>query len=206
MHAYSQPTHCPFAGERYCYQQLLLKTPFRDSMPRYYISSTNGSGTLREECERRRIIPTEANGGLAARVATDAAARYFPCETITAMLVRLDEHEKAMTSSTPADDTLERTAARLDVDEDDVVRLTAAIEKARQPVQKTEAPIIELRWEQTDAGGDVQVAYWVEKQATEAVAGTAEVEAKSAMPATEWPLRQGKYAAFQQLRHGPCGL
>ena len=92
-HALPIVAHPSLIGDRYFYQQLLLKVPFRTSSPSDFISDTNISGTLREECSLRGIIPSEADGGLAALVQEDAKKRLFTQEQIDTFLKLLHQQE-----------------------------------------------------------------------------------------------------------------
>ena len=50
-------------GALYYYQQLILRTPFRDSTPSALIRcwTANASGSMREECIRRGLIHADAD-------------------------------------------------------------------------------------------------------------------------------------------------
>ena len=78
-------------GALYFYQRLLLRTPWRDSLPESFIKSytTNPLGSLRRECELRGVLGT-GEDGLREAVTGDAARRCFSPESVEAMLAQED--------------------------------------------------------------------------------------------------------------------
>ena len=112
------PPAAPVTGERFWYQQLMLKSPFRDSSPSSFISDTNESGTLREECRLRGILPRDLvvrggggnvirQSGISQLIRDDAEARLFTQESIDGMLERLAQHEARLTCTLHAEAQLQ---------------------------------------------------------------------------------------------------
>ena len=110
-------------GDEYFYQQLLLKMPFRASAPSDFMSPENTAGTLRDECVLRGIIPSEANGGIAALIEADAKIRLFTPEQIESFIEHNKLHEEVMAGKILTDDAEARVAADLNMDAEDVQRL-----------------------------------------------------------------------------------
>ena len=152
-------------GDDYYYQQLVLKVPFRTAAPTDFMSPENAAGTLRQECLHRGIIPSEADGGLAAVIRSDAEKRLFTPEQIDAMLEQVKQHEEIMAGKILTDETQARVAKDLDLDADDVQRLHDDIEACKCAEPACEPPDIRMETHVV-SGVPREIACWYEMDGT----------------------------------------
>ena len=152
-------------GDDYYYQQLVLKVPFRTAAPTDFMSPENTAGTLRQECLHRGIIPSEADGGLAALIRADAEKRLFTPEQIDAMLEQVKQHEEIMAGKILTDETQARVAKDLDLDADDVQRLHDDIEACKCAEPACEPPDIRMETHVV-SGVPREIACWYEMDGT----------------------------------------
>lgn len=172
-------------GEHYLYQQLVLKTSFRDSTPSSFISDSNITGTMFEELSVRGIL---REGGLEQLLEEDAKARLRNTEQREAMRERLKNHEAVMAAVNEGDvDAVHSAAAHGAGDdtmtEEDLRRLRNDIESQRTG-NETAVPQPDLRYTTETIDGEiVTVATWHE---------TAD---------TVWRLRRRQLLAFELLKY-----
>lgn len=159
-------------AERWDYQQLLLKTPFRDARPSEFISDSNSSGSLREELEIRGIIDS-ARGGLAAVIDADAKRQLKSEDERAELQQRVREHEAMFDTARAPGDLRQQLAAAQGcddggVDDEDLERLEADIrtafdDEAEHPTMP--APDLRMVSERVD-GERLLIAYWHEAPGT----------------------------------------
>ena len=193
--------------ELYYYQQLLLKTTWRDATPEALIASydANPTGSLRAECELRGIIPT-GEQALREVIASEAEARHFAPDAVQRLLdaeLHADDLEQLMNAmmgaDADADDGDARSAAARqrqqgdddaampDVNDDDsTVRLQDEIAIARReqpPPPPPPPPVAPCASGALYAGTAQPVMLWLEPGC-----------------ATPWRLTHGQWKAFDTLK------
>ena len=175
-------------GDEYYYQQLLMKVPFRSSAPSDLMSPENTTGTLRDECVHRGIIPSEANGGVAALIEADAKKRLFTPEQIESFVEHYKQHEEVMAGRVLTDDAQARVAADLDMDSEDVQRLQDDINSAQNEEPACSMPDIRITTQVVD-GAQREVACWHETNDKDS-AGTIQ----------KWQLTPSQYESYKLLK------
>ena len=133
-------------GDRYFYHQLLLKTPFRNSMPSSFVSDNNVSGTLREALELSRdaegsAILETTEGGLAALLERDACKQLRSTEQRDAMRERLKHHEAALAAMENGDLDTMQAAAQNGMEAEDLERLRADIATTTEDINGAPTPL-----------------------------------------------------------------
>ena len=158
-------------GDEYYYQQLLMKVSFRSAAPSDLISPENTTGTLRDECVHRGIIPSEAEGGLPALIEADAKKRLFTPEQIKSFIEHQKQHEEVMAGMVLTADAEARVAADLHMDSEDVQRLQDDIKSAQEEEPACTMPDIRITTQDID-GTQREVASWHETNGNDNVGTT----------------------------------
>ena len=175
-------------GDEYYYQQLLLKIPFRSAAPSDFMTPENTTGTLRDECVHRGIIPCEADGGMAALIEADAKKRLFTPEQIKSFIEHYKEHEEIMAGNVLTADAEARMAADLGIDAEDVQRLQEDIRSAQDEEPKCATPDIRVTTQLVE-GEQREVACWHE---TKTINNVTAIQ--------KWQLTPSQYESYKLLK------
>ena len=152
-------------GDDYYYQQLVLKVPFRTAAPADFMSPENTAGTLLQECVLRGIMPSEADGGQAALIRSDAEKRLFTPEQIEEFVESYKQHVEIMAGKVLTEEMQARIAEDLDLDDDDVQRLQNDIDASKRDEPACEPPDIRMETVVVD-GVPRTMACWYETDNT----------------------------------------
>ena len=175
-------------GDQYFYQLLLLNVPFRSEMPVDFISTENASGTLREECQLRGIIPPDDQGGIEARLRSDATKRYFTEEQINSFCEQFQAHAQIQGNLDASDVAATRIAEELQLNAEDVKRLQDDINSVTTQEDCPAPPEIRT-CEKYIEGKLVTEATWHEPSGTSVDA-----------PSNVWKLTASQYESFKLLK------
>lgn len=179
-------------GALYYYQQLVLRTPFRDSTPSALIRdwTANASGSMREECIRRGLTHADAAQEMQ-QLRAAAGQRHFSVEQVATMLVQEEEfHGLADFMFEGDDDAAPDAAGSTDLldDDDDITdedadRFTREIATSNRGDDATrpDSPIVLL-------GAD-GVATWYKS-----------VQVGGALRITPIRLKKAQYEHYMRLR------